>query len=372
MSQATFVFAELCVFGVNNKALLRVLDLGNDKAKQSSGSENQLNSCDSLICNADFLADVIRGLGQRKKALSCKYFYDERGSQLFDEICCLEEYYLTRTEQRIMDRFAGEMADQLGEGVMLIEFGSGSSTKTRVLLERLNGPAGYVPIDISEAHLIKTAEALRTRFPEIEILPLVADFTSPFTLPIPDAAPSHNAVYFPGSTIGNFEPDAALRLLRNMADILGENGGLLIGIDLQKDSSIIHDAYNDSRNVTAEFNLNLLHRMNSELGANFEIDQFRHLADYNTELGRVEIFIVSQCRQVVTVADQEFVFGKGEKIFTEYSHKYTIYGFARLAARAGFALHKSWTDTNDYFAVLHLVLEKTNKGAINGKGNLEW
>jgi dimethylhistidine N-methyltransferase len=305
-----------------------------------------------------FLSDVLCGLGQPNKHLSCKYFYDERGSQLFDQICELKEYYLTRTEQSIMDRHASEMAEQLGRGVLLVEFGSGSSTKTRVLLEHLIEPSGYVPLDISEEHLFKTVEDLRQRFPHIEVLPLVADFTTGFTLPRPAARPSHNAVYFPGSTIGNFEPEAALRLLQNIADNLGADGGLLIGIDLQKEASLIHYAYNDVKGVTAEFNLNILHRINAELGANFDIDQFEHLANYNVQQGRVEIFLVSRCDQTVTVGDCEFELKAGERIFTEYSHKYTIDGFAKLAGQAGFQLHKSWTDENDLFAVLHLVLDE--------------
>lgn len=213
----------------------------------------------------ELLDDVIHGLSQPSKRLSCKYFYDQRGSQLFDQICDLDEYYLTRTEQAIMDQHAEEMAYQLGERVMLIEFGSGSSTKTHILLENLIDPSAYVPLDISEDHLLKTAADLRDRFPKIEILPLVADFTQPFELPHPQLTASHAAVYFPGSTIGNFEPEVAQMLLSNIADLLGGEGGLLIGIDLQKESSIIHDAYNDSAGVTAEFNLNLLHRMNNEL-----------------------------------------------------------------------------------------------------------
>ena len=309
---------------------------------------------------------MVRGLSLQEKSLHCKYFYDERGSKLFDEICELDEYYLTRTEQAIMDRYAGEMAAQLGERVLLVEFGSGSSTKTRVLLENLLAPTGYVPIDISEEHLLRTADSLRQQFPQIEILPLVADFTREFRLPRPKVKPSHNAVYFPGSTIGNLEQWNAIQLLQNMSKLLGENGGLLIGIDLQKAPGIIHDAYNDARGVTAEFNLNLLHRMNSELGADFEIEQFRHLANYNADLGRVEIFIVSRRRQIVTIDEHKFVFEKGEKIFTEYSHKYTIDGFSELASGAGFVLHKSWTDKDSLFAVLHLVLEDSGKGATNG------
>ena len=304
-----------------------------------------------------FFNDVVDGLGQPNKCLPCKYFYDERGSQLFDEICELDEYYLTRTEQVIMDQYADQMAAQLGERVMLVEFGSGSSTKTHVLLENLIQPSAYVPLDISEEHLLKTASALQLKFPGIEILPVVADFTRGFALPVPSTPASHAAVYFPGSTIGNFETTAAQELLTNIAALLGTEGGLLVGIDLRKDPAIIHAAYNDSSGVTAEFNLNILRRINSELGADFDVERFEHSAIYNQEEGRVEISLVSQCEQTVHLADHTFQFYPGEEIFTEYSHKYSIEGFAQLAATAGFSLHKHWTDSENLFAVLHLVIE---------------
>ena len=313
------------------------------------------------LVDQDFLADVIKGLSKHPKALSCKYFYDERGSLLFDQICELDEYYLTRSEQAIMDQYIEEMAYQLGERVMLVEFGSGSSTKTQVLLENLIEPAAYVPLDISEEHLLNTAEGLRQQFPDIEILPLVTDFTKTFELPKSKTEPSHCAVYFPGSTIGNFQPMEAKQLLQDIADLLGSDGGLLIGIDLQKDPAVIRAAYNDELGVTAEFNLNLLRRINSELGADFDVDQFEHLAIYNEKQGRMEIYLVSCCEQVVEIDGHRFAFADGEKIFTEYSHKYSVESFSELAATAGFSLHKHWTDANSFFAVLHLVLphEKT-------------
>ena len=233
-----------------------------------------------------FLSDVNAGLSQPNKRLSCKYFYDERGSQLFDLICDLDEYYLTRTEQAIMDRHSKAMAEQLGEGVMLVEFGSGSSTKTHVLLENLLQPSAYVPLDISDDHLLKTAVGFRNKFPRIEILPMVADFTQPFELPESKIKSSHAAIYFPGSTIGNFRPDEAKRLLTKIAALLGRGGGLLIGIDLQKEPSIIQAAYNDSQGITDEFNLNILNRINAELEADFNLEQFEHLAFYNQSLAR--------------------------------------------------------------------------------------
>ena len=319
------------------------------------------NTIEQPIVENAFFEDVVNGLSQPNKSLPCKYFYDERGSQLFDEICELDEYYLTRTEQSIMNQYADQMAAQLGERVMLVEFGSGSSTKTHVLLENLIRPSAYVPLDISEDHLLKTASALRLTFPTIEVLPVVADFTREFALPVPQLEPSHAAVYFPGSTIGNFETLAARELLTNIADLLGAEGGLLVGIDLKKDPAIIHAAYNDSSRVTDEFNLNILRRINNELDADFDIDAFQHSAVYHQDRGRVEISLVSRCEQTVHLADHTFEFFPGEEIFTEYSHKYSVDEFAQLAATAGFSLHKHWTDSENLFAVLHLVNESDNR-----------
>ena len=313
---------------------------------------------DYSVCDAQFLADVIDGLSRSQKALQCKYFYDEIGSKLFDQICELDEYYLTRTERKIMIDHSDDMAEQIGTEVMLVEFGSGSSVKTKVLLDSLHNPIAYVPLDISEDHLIKTAGELRQAYPHIEILPLVADFTKPFELPAASRPISHAAVFFPGSTIGNFLPEEAAQMLTTIANILGREGGLLIGIDLQKDPTVIEAAYNDSRGVTDAFNLNVLHRVNRELHGNFNVDQFKHKAFYNAEKGRVEIYIESLCDQSVDVAGHTFEFVAGEQIFTEYSHKYTVDGFVELAAKSGFALHKHWTDENDLFAVLHLVNEQ--------------
>ena len=304
-----------------------------------------------------FLDDVIDGLSTVPKELSCKYFYDQAGSELFDQICELDEYYLTRAETAIINKHVDEMAYQLGKRVMLIEFGSGSSTKTRLILERLQAPAAYVPIDISRSHLLAVAGGLRQSFPHLEVLPIVGDFTKPFQLPKSTAPPSHAAVFFPGSTIGNFKPEEAQKLLQRIAGLLGEDGGLLIGIDLQKEPAMIEAAYNDAKGITAAFNLNLLHRINRELDGDFEVSEFEHLAEYNEEFGRVETYIVSRKQQSVRIGDESFSFEKGERIFTEYSHKYTIAGFENMAGQAGFSLHKYWTDDQNRFAILHLVNE---------------
>lgn len=303
-----------------------------------------------------FHEDVVRGLRQRPRSLPCKYFYDERGSKLFDRICELDEYYLTRTELSIMERFAGEMAEQIGPGVMLVEYGSGSSIKTRILLDHLDEPAAYVPVDISREHLEQTARKLARRYPHIEILPVCADFTEEFELPTPRREPTHNAVYFPGSTIGNFQPRAAGQLLSRIVGLCGSGGGLLIGFDLQKDPEVIESAYDDAEGVTAEFNLNLLHRINRELDGGIDVDQFEHRARYNEELGRVEIDLVSRRDQTITVGERSFDLAAGEAIRTEHSYKYTIAGFAELAGTAGLTLRRAWTDDEDRFAVVHLAI----------------
>ncbi len=303
-----------------------------------------------------FLHDALAGLRESPKQLACKYFYDKRGSELFDQICQLDEYYLTRCELGIMERHAAEMGQQIGRGVMLVEYGSGSSVKTRYLLDELPDPVAYVPVDISDQHLHETAGELERDYPQIEILPVCADFTTDFALPLSDRAATHAAVYFPGSTIGNFLPSRATELLARITKLCGTGGGLLIGIDLQKDPRTIEAAYNDRHGVTAQFNLNLLRRINRELDGDFDLGQFSHRAFYNTELGRVESSLVSRRAQAVVVGGEVIEFAKGEAISTEHSHKYTIVGFAAMAADAGLTLRRVWMDENGYFAVVHLAI----------------
>lgn len=321
-----------------------------------SVKHNETQLLDFQPTSGDFRDEVLDGLSQTPRTLPCKYFYDERGSRLFEQICELNEYYLTRTELAIMRRHTSEMATQIGPGVMLVEYGSGSSTKTPLLLDHLQDPVAYVPVDISGDHLQQTAVSLARRYPQIEILPVCADFTSDFELPLSRKKPTHTAVYFPGSTIGNLEPDAAEQMLRRIVDKCGCGGGLLIGIDLQKDLATIDAAYNDSQGVTAEFNLNLLHRINHELDGDIDIGCFAHRASYNPSLNRVEMYLVSLCDQTIEIGDSSFDFAVGETICTEHSHKYTIDGFARLAAAAGLELHSQWTDDLHHFAVLHFAV----------------
>jgi dimethylhistidine N-methyltransferase len=297
------------------------------------------------------LTEIIAGLQQSAKTISPKYFYDERGSQLFDTITHLPEYYPTETEFGIMRDNIDELADLVGSQASLIEYGSGSSRKTRILLDHLHDLAVYVPVDISEDHLIASATTIRAEFPRLEVLPVVADFTKPFALPNPSIMPLRNIVYFPGSTIGNFTNDVAQELLGVMYEEAGENGAMLIGVDLQKDPAIIERAYNDSAGVTAEFNLNMLTHLNREFGFDFDVRAYSHSARYDRDEGRMVIELVSSRAQVVTNGAESIDIGEGEAILTEYSHKYTLDSFAAMANKAGFEVRKVWTDADQLFSV---------------------
>jgi len=312
------------------------------------------NAAQQIVLD-DELDELIDGLRQPEMMISPKYFYDERGSQLFDEITRLPEYYPTETELGIMQDNIDEIASLVGRQASLIEFGSGSSLKTRILLEHLDELAAYVPVDISEDHLLQSAQQIREEFPDLDVLPVVADFTQPFRLPTPRVMPVRNVVYFPGSTIGNFTNDGAQELLAVMHGEAGADGALLIGVDLQKDPAIIEAAYNDSAGVTAEFNLNMLRHLNREFGADFDVDAFTHSAEYNEDEGRIEIRLVSEQDQEFTVGSQSFSIGKDEAILTEYSHKYTLDGFAAMAETAGFRVKRVWTDAGRLFSVQYLV-----------------
>jgi len=301
------------------------------------------------------LAEILEGLSRPQKALSPKFFYDEAGSQLFERITELPEYYPTETELAIMRAHVVEMAELIGPRASLIEFGSGSSLKTRLLLENMVEPAVFAPGGISRELLVLSAESVNDEFPELEVLPVVADFTQPFDLPDPRVMPERNVVYFPGSTIGNFSPDAALDLLRVMHEEAAEGGALLIGVDLQKDRAVLEAAYNDPGGVTARFNRNMLVRLNREFGANFDVEAFEHVAFYNEEEGRIEMHLRATSAQTVTIADHEFTFRQGETLHTENSHKFTLEGFRELAGKAGFEVEKVWTDERKYFSVQYLT-----------------
>lgn len=301
------------------------------------------------------ISEIVDGLSAEQKQISPKYFYDERGSQLFDQITRLPEYYLTNTELGIMRDNIAAITEKVGKQASLIEFGSGSSLKTRVLLEHLSELAAYVPVDISADHLHASAEEIRAEFPHIDVLPVVADFTKTFQLPQPMVMPVRNVVYFPGSTIGNFEHEMAMELLRVMYHEAGKGGALLIGVDLQKDPEVIENAYNDSAGVTAEFNLNMLRHLNRDYGANFDVDEFAHSANYDPDKGRVVIELVSQANQTFEVGNKAFDIADGEAILTEYSHKYTLEGFSAMAAEAGFTVEAVWTDEYQLFSVQFLT-----------------
>lgn len=302
-----------------------------------------------------FVEAVLAGLGADAKRLPCKYFYDERGSELFERICGLEEYYLTRTEVAIMEKHAAEMAAALGPRCLLIEYGSGSGRKTRLLLETLAEPRAYVPIDLSRTVLLKSAGAIAAAFPSLEVVPLLGDYTGSLDLPEIGRPAERRIVYFPGSTIGNFTPPEAASFLARMRRIAGPAGGLLIGADLKKDPRVLEAAYDDRQGVTAAFNLNLLERINRELGADFRLDRFRHLAFYNAPEGRIEMHLVSTQPHEVRVAGETFSFSSGERIHTENSYKYTLEEFGDLAARAGLNVRRVWTDADRMFSVQYLT-----------------
>jgi L-histidine N-alpha-methyltransferase len=303
----------------------------------------------------DDLVEIITGLSQTNKMISPKYFYDQAGSQLFDEICELPEYYPTRTELNIMETHIDEIVDLVGPRASLIEFGSGSSLKTRILLEHLDSPAVYVPVDISREHLFESSRVLEKNFPDLEILPVAADFTQTFPLPNPTIMPLRNLVYFPGSTIGNFTPDQAHQLLKVMHQEAGVDGALLIGVDLKKDKVILERAYNDSKGVTARFNLNVLKRLNREFGANFDLSAFQHKAIYDEAYGRIEMHLISTKAQTFTMGGKLFSMNSGESIVTEHSHKYSLTEFSEMAEKAGFVVDQVWTDPDSLFSVQYCL-----------------
>lgn len=316
-----------------------------------------ISSHETSTWRKQFLRDVQRGLRRSRKEIPCKYFYDDAGSALFDEICDLDEYYLTRTELSILRAHAAEMAAAVGEDCELIEFGSGSSLKTRLLLEQLRAPRAYLPIEISRETLDRSALELAEQFPAIRVIPVHADFTASILLPHTGDPKARRVVYFPGSTIGNFSPEAATELLGSVARLVGDNGGLLIGFDLDKDESIVWPAYNDRRGISAAFNLNLLARINRELDADFDLEAFAHRADYVRENECVEMHLVSLADQVVRIAGNEYAFREGETIHTECSYKYSLEHFGRLTARAGFSIRQQWTDPKSYFSVQYLTVD---------------
>lgn len=304
------------------------------------------------------LQQVIEELSANPRTLPCKLFYDELGSALFDQICELPEYYPTRTETAIFEQHGEAMARCLGPHALLIELGSGSSVKTRLILDRLVQPAGYVPIEISGEHLKKTVEVLHRDYPDLAIEPICADYTLPVELPDELLATGRPVVFFPGSTIGNFHPDEAVEFLRRLGTLVHAGGGLLIGVDLKKDRAILEAAYDDAAGVTARFNLNMLVHLNRELKTDFNLQTWRHRAKYDERAGRIEMHLVSNCAQSVRVGDRVFRFGQGETIRTEVSYKYAEEEFSALATTAGFRPVQIWTDPDRLFSVHFLEIER--------------
>ncbi|MFQ5763402.1 MAG: L-histidine N(alpha)-methyltransferase [Rhodospirillales bacterium] len=303
-----------------------------------------------------FLDDVFRGLTRPQKKIPCKYFYDDRGSKLFSAICGLDEYYPTRTEMALLDAHGAEMADLIGSGVCLIEYGCGSLVKTRQLLDALDAPAVFVPIDISEDHLIRSAADLAADYPDLLVLPVVADFTRPIALPERALRRGGKRVgFFPGSTIGNFDHAQAAAFLGTIAETIGAGGGLLIGVDLKKDEDILVKAYDDAEGVTAAFNLNIIERINRELDGDFDASAFRHQALYNGDEGRIEMHLVSRRDQTVRVQGRPFRLAEGETIHTENSYKYEVQEFSDLAATQGFDTVETWVDDDELFSLHYLT-----------------
>ena len=301
-----------------------------------------------------FASAVLDGLSKPRKTLPCRFFYDARGSELFEEITRLPEYYPTRTEAAILEANAAQIADGVPEGGVLVEFGSGSSLKTEILLRQLPRLGAYISIDVSESALDDASERLAARFPTLDVRPIVGDFSHPVVLP-PDLAGRHKTGFFPGSTIGNLTPVEAGRLLRVFRGVLLPGGRLIVGVDLKKDARKLVLAYDDAAGITAAFNLNLLVRINRELGGTFDLDAFQHEAIYNPREGRIEMHLESMREQEVRVVGRRIRFRAGERIHTENSYKYSISQFQELARSANWQPHRVWTDEDNLFSVHELV-----------------
>lgn len=306
---------------------------------------------------ADMAAEVLRGLRERPRRIASKYFYDARGSELFEQICEQPEYYLTRAEFALMALHARSIAAALGPRLRLVEYGCGSGAKTRLLLQHLQEPVAYVPIELSAAALAASTAALAMEFPQLELVPVCADFSRPLPLPASRERPRRTVIYFPGSTIGNFVVAEAVVLLRQMRLEMGDDGGALIGIDLRKHPARLEAAYNDAAGVTRAFTLNLLARLNRELGADFALEGFAHRARYNALAGRIETHLISRREQCVRLAGAALRFAAQEAVQVEYSYKYTREQFAGMAARAGLRMAGEWRDPPEDFSLVYLVPE---------------
>ena len=305
---------------------------------------------------ASFLDDVVEGLSAPRKALPPKYFYDAPGSRLFEAICELPEYYPTRTELAMLEASASDIASEIGPRAAVVEFGSGSGRKTALLLRALK-PSAYVAIDISGEQLREAAQGLAAAYPDVRVVAICADYTHTAHLAkLETIAAARRVVYFPGSTIGNFTVPEAAAFLANARSVAGRGGGMLVGVDLKKAPAMLHAAYNDAQGVTAAFNLNLLHRINRELGGDFDVEAFEHRAHYDEEIGRIEMHLVAKRAQRVTVAGRTFDFAAGETIHTENSYKYSVEQFQSLAREAGFEPVRVWVDPGRLFSIHYLAV----------------
>ncbi|MEO5702733.1 MAG: L-histidine N(alpha)-methyltransferase [Gammaproteobacteria bacterium] len=303
----------------------------------------------------DFLQDVLTGLGKSQKEIPAKYFYDERGSALFDQISELEEYYPTRTEIGLLEKYRTEITSALGENCLLVEYGSGSSSKVSILLDVLQTPLAYMPIDICKGYLLHSSSRISALHKNLEVVAICADYMQLTMLPQGNKFENaKKAIFFPGSTIGNYKPMEAIRLLKNALKLVGPGGCMLVGVDLKKDTEILHTAYNDARGITAQFNLNMLERINRELHANFCLAAFSHHAFYNEERGRIEMHLLSLHEQTVSVNDVPIYFRAGESIHTENSYKYTLGEFRAMAEAAGFKTDQVWVDEKQLFSLHYL------------------
>ncbi|WP_254566256.1 L-histidine N(alpha)-methyltransferase [Oscillatoria sp. HE19RPO] len=304
---------------------------------------------------SNFPDEVLAGLSKQQKQIPPKFFYDEYGSKIFDQICELEEYYPTRTEFGILQQHSSDIADEIGENSLIIEYGSGSSKKIGFLLDSLIKPLIYMPIDISRQHMLSASKTIADKYPNLKVLAVYADYTTEMLLPeYAISSVQKKVIFFPGTTIGNLEPEEAIQLLKRSATIVGSGGGMLIGFDMKKDPQILHAAYNDSKGVTAAFNMNLLTRINRELDADFNLNSFNHYALFNVKKGRIEMHLVSLEDQIISVADRKFKFIEGESIHTENSYKFSMEEIKKMSEECGFKLVKVWSDNNNYFSICYL------------------
>jgi dimethylhistidine N-methyltransferase len=305
---------------------------------------------------SNFRDEVLAGLSKQQKQIPPKFFYDDCGSKIFEQICDLEEYYPTRTEFSILQQHCSDIADQIGENSLIIEYGSGSSQKICLLLDSLMKPLAYMPIDISKEHMLSASKKIADQYPDLKILAVCADYTAEMLLPdYGISSIQKKVIFFPGTTIGNLEPNEAIQLLKRSAMIVGSGGAMLIGFDMKKDPQILHAAYNDAKGVTAAFNMNLLTHINRELEADFDVNTFAHYAFFNLSKNRIEMHLVSLMEQTVIISDQPFRFLEGESIQTENSYKFSLQDIKDLSERGGFKLSKFWTDPENHFYLCYLL-----------------